>query len=239
MASVPTTRSRRKRDFEYQEGVPPLENGDRLTQPEFHRRYEAMPNDVKAELIGGVVFMASPLKPRHGRAHARVMSWLGLYHSETPGTDILDNTTVIMGDQCEPQPDGALVFEHIGGTSEDDDGYLVGAPELLAEIASSSASIDLHAKRADYEKAGVKEYIVVAVRLKQVHWWIRRGKKFVELAPGTDGILRSETFPGLWLDPDALVKLDSRRVLAVLRKGLASPEHAAFVAKLTATRSKN
>lgn len=229
MAAVPSTRPRRR---PMDEEIPPLENGDRLTQPEFHRRYEAMPEGVKAELIGGVVHMPSPLKPRHGRPHALLMTWLGTYQSETPGTDALDNTTVIMGDESEPQPDGALVLEANGGTFIDEDGFLSGVPELLGEIAHTSESIDLHAKRDDYEKAGVKEYIVVAVRMKKVFWWIRRGKKFVDLAAGKDGILRSETFPGLWLDPDALLRRDLRRVLAVLRKGIASPEHAAFVQKL-------
>jgi Uma2 family endonuclease len=218
------------------EKLPPLENGDRLDQKTFHERYEAMPKGVKAELIGGIVYMASPLKPRHGRSHARVMTWLGVYEEATPGVEALDNTTAKMGDESEPQPDGALVITRGGQTHEDEDEYLAGAPELIAEIASSTESIDLHGKRVDYERAGVREYIVVAVRQRRVFAWILRGGAYVPLPPGPDGIIRSETFPGLWLDPEALLRLDTRRLLEVLRQGLATPEHAEFV-KLLAART--
>lgn len=231
MASVPIMRRR----YDASQEIPPLENGDRLNQQEFHRRYEAMPEHVKAELIGGVVHMPSPAKARHSRPHGILSAWLGAYEVGTIGVEFYVGPTVILGVDSEPEPDAALIYVD-GNARINDDDYLVGPPELAAEIASSSESIDLHAKRADYEKAGVKEYIVVAVRQKKVFWWIRRGRKFVKLSPSADGILRSETFPGLWLDPAAIVNNDSRRVLAVLRKGLASPEHAAFVKRMTAAK---
>jgi Uma2 family endonuclease len=161
-----------------------------------------------------------------------------MYENETPGVEGLDNTTFILSGSSEPQPDGALIITD-GNTYVNEEDFLVGSPELLAEISSSSESIDLHAERDNYERAGVKEYIVVAVRMKRVYWWIRKGKKFVDLAAGADGIYRSETFPGLWLDPAAFVKLDSRRVMAVLRKGLASPEHAVFVQKLSQGKARS
>jgi hypothetical protein len=109
---------------------------------------------------------------------------------------------------------------------------MVGAPELIAEISWSTESIDLNLKKRDYEKAGVREYVVVALRMKQVFWFVRRRGKFKELPASADGICRSEIFPGLWLDPAALLHRDTKRVRAVVRQGLASAEHAAFVAKL-------
>jgi len=229
MASVSILkRPRHKKD------LPPLENGDRLDQPTFHARYEAMPANVRAELIGGIVYMSSQLKRPHGRYSVRVIHWLGEYETNTPGTEVLDNTTNILGPDSEPQPDGCLLIlpECGGQTWEGKDGYLRGAPELIAEIGSSTESLDLHGKKTDYEKAGVREYLVVALRTHQVFWFVRRRGKFKEHAPGSDGIFRSETFPGLWLDPAALLRRDARRLLAVLRQGLASPEHATFVAKL-------
>ena len=60
-----------------------------------------------------------------------------------------------------------------------------------------------------------------------------RGGRYERLMPAEDGIIRSEVFPGLWLDPDAMINLH-RTALAALHKGLASPEHAAFVARLRA-----
>lgn len=219
--------------------IPPLENGDRLDQKTFHERYKATPEQFKAELIEGMVYvMASPLNPRHGRPHGKLIGWLSLYEEATPGTETLINTTDILGPESEPQPDAALlVLPKYGGQArEDADGYLEGAPEFVGEIASSSESIDLHGKRRDYERHGVKEYLVAAVRQRRVYWWVSRAGRFEPLAPGADGILRSEVFPGLWLDPEALLRHDLARLLSVLRQGLASPEHVAFVARLQSTQ---
>ncbi len=218
--------------------LPPLENGDHLDQRTFHERYLAMPPDVRAELIGGVVFMSSPQKRRHGKHHFKLDLWLGLYENDTPGVEGVTNTTQVLADDSEPQPDSCLfILPELGGqVREDEKGYLNGAPEWVGEISDSTESIDLNAKKRDYESAGVREYMVVAVRTKQVFYFIRRRGKFKELAPDTDGILRSEIFPGLWLDPEALLACNGKRLIATLRKGLASPEHVAFVAKLAAKK---
>jgi hypothetical protein len=214
--------------------LPPLENGDHLDQPTFHQRYEAMPEHVRAELIGGIVFMASPMKRPHGRQHVTMSFWLELYSAHTPGTEPLDNTTAILGDDSEPQPDSALlILPECGGQTRDDgDDYIRGAPEWLGEIAASSKSIDLNLKLRDYEQAGVREYVVCVLSEKRVVWFIRRGDRFEELPPGPDGICRSEVFPGLWLDADALLRRNTLRVEEVLRQGLATPEHQAFVESL-------
>jgi Uma2 family endonuclease len=210
-----------------------LENGDRLDQKTFHERYEAMGEHVRAELIGGIVFMHSPQKRHHGRGQAAIVWWLGEYETATAGTEVQVNPTNVLGPESEPEPDACLVIlPELGGQTWEEDDYLTGAPELVAEVAWASESIDLHAKRKDYEKAGVREYLVVALRQKQVFWFIRRRGKFRELAPGDDGVIRSEVFPGLWLDPAALLRRDRKRLLAVLKRGLASPEHAGFVARL-------
>jgi Uma2 family endonuclease len=216
--------------------LPSLENGDRLDQKSFHERYQAMPEHVRAELIGGIVHMPSPLKFPHGKNHSGILRWLFAYEDATPGTLVLENTTVILGPESEPQPDTCLLIFPGGQTFENEDAFLEGPPELIVETASSSESIDLHRKKDDYKKAKVGEYIVLAVRKKQVHWFVLHRGKFKELKPGPDGILRSEVFPGLWLDPAALIRGDRQRVLEVLRQGLASPEHMAFVSKLAAKK---
>jgi Uma2 family endonuclease len=220
--------------------MPPLESGDRLDQKTFHERYEAMPEDARAELIGGIVHMPSPVKPKHARMHARVMSWLVDYEDATPGVEGFDNATVILGEEGEPQPDGCLIIspESGGQMHYNIDEFLVGAPELVAEVASSTESIDLHAKRDDYQHAGVQEYLVVALRQARVFWFARSPSGFQELQPAWDGLLRSQMFPGLWLDPAALLRRDGNRLREVLQQGLNSPEHAAFVARLTAARGK-
>ena len=218
------------------EQLPLLEPGDHLDQATFHALYTAMPEDVKAELIGGVVYMPAALRRAHGRSSGLLVRWLGAYEDDTPGVELYDNTTTIMGDESEPQPDACLIVQpECGGqmrVTEDD--YLQGAPELVGEVASSTEAYDLHSKKRDYERAGVREYLVVALRQRRVFWFVNHQGKFEERAPDAEGIHRSGVFPGLWLDPEALIQLNGRRLLEVLRQGLATPGHAAFVAQLAA-----
>ncbi len=221
--------------------LPPLEPGDRLTRAEFERRYEAMPQLKKAELIEGVVYMPSPARfQRHGRPNAHLITWLGLYESATPGVEGGGNSTARLDLDNEPQPDALLLIDPARGgqarISPDD--YVEAAPELVGEVAASSASIDLNTKLHVYRRNGVREYIVWRVLDQEVDWFVLRAGQYERLAPDGAGILRSEVFPGLWLDPAALVRRDLARVLAVLQQGLASPEHAAFVARLNLSVAK-
>ena len=220
------------------EPIPPLYNGDRLTQPEFHRRYEAMPEDVKAELIGGVVYMSSPLRRPHGTHHPELSMVLTVYKAFTPGVEVGDNLTALLGGAREPQPDLILrILTECGGQSHyDAEDYLVGAPEFVAEIAHSSESIDLGPKRLDYQRAGVQEYLVVSVRERVLHWFYFPSRR--KLRPDKAGVFRSRVFPGLWLDGPALFARDSKKLMAAVQQGVATPEHAAFVAKLEAARGR-
>lgn len=141
--------------------VPPLEGGDRLSRNEFERRYEAGSHIKKAELIEGVIYVAAAVRSKsHGQPHAAIMTWLGTYWSTTPGVDLNDNTTVRLDADNEPQPDALLRIE-VGGQSRlTDDDYVEGAPELVAEVAASSAAYDLHDKKQAYQRNGVQEYLV-------------------------------------------------------------------------------
>jgi Uma2 family endonuclease len=219
--------------------LPPLEAGDHLDQATFHARYEAMPPDFRAELIGGVVIVPSPLRLEHGVSHALVMGWLTHYWITTPGTQVWDNATAILGDDSEPQPDAALIIEPGSGgqTSVSKDGYAIGPPELIVEVASSSESIDLHRKRRDYERAGVLEYVVVVLRQHVVRWFVLQDGVYREVAADASGIFQSTVFPGLWLNASALLRLDGQQVMATLQHGLETPEHATFVRQLQARRS--
>lgn len=215
--------------------LPPLVEGQRLDRATFHERYEAMPPETRAELIGGVVHMASPLSLGHGERDSAVSDWLGHYKRHSPGVRKALNASVMFDDYGEPQPDNLLILPaELGGQTRVVDGYLVGPPELVVEVGRSSRRLDLGAKKADYERAGVLEYIFVGLEPDEVRWFVRRGDRFEELFPGADGWYRSEVFPGLWLDVNALLTDDANRVIAALDLGLASPEHAAFVARLTA-----
>ncbi|MFN0147099.1 MAG: Uma2 family endonuclease, partial [Dehalococcoidia bacterium] len=139
---------------------PTLESGDRLTREEFHRRYLQRPDIKKAELINGVVYVASPVRlPQHGEPHGLLMGEFAAYRRRRKGVRIGDNSTVRFPDGSDVQPDCLLAFR--GGTSiVDDEGYVIGVPELCAEIAASSVSYDLHDKKDLYGRMGVREYIV-------------------------------------------------------------------------------
>jgi Uma2 family endonuclease len=225
-------------DFDSPNGeLPPLEPGDRLTREEFERRYEAMPLLKKAELIEGVVYMPSPARfRRHGKPSRHLSTWLGTYEASTPGVEGADNTTARLDLDNEPQPDVLLLIDpDCGGQAKvSTDDYIESAPEWVGEVAASSASIDLNTKLHVYRRNGVREYLVWRVLDGDVDWFVLRGGQYDRLAADASGILRSEVFQGLWLDVKALVRRDLARVLAVLQQGLASPEHASFVARLNA-----
>jgi Uma2 family endonuclease len=218
--------------------IPPLVAGDRLTRDEFERRYHSMPHVKKAELIEGVVYMPSPVSlDGHSVPHADFIGWLVAYKAFTPGTQAGDNGTLRLDLDNEPQPDAFLrILPACGGQSTTVDDYVEGAPELVGEIAASSASYDLHDKLNAYRRNGVKEYVVWLVWEKRIEWFVLRGGRYESLAVSGDGFYRSELFSGLWLDPAALLRGDMARVLEVVRLGLDSGEHAAFVKRLNEAR---
>lgn len=219
--------------------VPPLENGDHLAAAEFLRRYEAMPDLKKAELIQGRVhLMASPVRAdQHGEPDGLVQGWLSYYAAFTPGVKHATNTTARLGPDDVPQPDGLLrILPEYGGQAKLDKqtGYLVGAPELIVEVAASSASYDTREKLDSYRRAGVQEYIVWRTRDGEVDAWRMESDIYAAWKPDADGILRSQVFPGLWLNVRALVLEDAAAVLTTINLGVHSAEHADFKARLSA-----
>lgn len=215
--------------------IPPLESGDRLTSSEFERRYQAMSPLKKAELIEGVVYVASPVRAsRHGRPHAKIITWLGTYSAATPLVDVADNATVRLDADNQPQPDALLRLEPLaGGNSRiSDDDYIEGVPELIAEIAASSASYDLNDKLNAYRRNGVREYIVWQIFENRLDWFYLDNNRYVLLQPDDTGVIRSQIFPGLWLAVNALREGDLAQVLATLQQGLQSAEHQSFVQQL-------
>lgn len=210
-----------------------LHSGDRMIRDEFHDRYAKTADPFRAELIGGIVYVASPSRALHALGFTPLLTLCGLYEARTPGVETGAEATVQLGPDSEPQPDVFVRVrpDHGGQSGTSTDGYITGAPELIVEIAHSSRAIDLHAKREDYRRYGVREYVVVCVEERRLYWFDMPADAAVQLPP--DGILRSREFPGLWIDERALFARDIPRLIAALDQGLATPEHAAFVAKLS------
>jgi Uma2 family endonuclease len=217
--------------------VPVLCAGDRLTRDEFERRYSAMPDLKKAELIEGVVYMGSPVSlVRHGQPHLVLAHWLGIYEEFTPGLVAGDNSTVRLDQDNEPQPDLLLCIPAAaGGTSRfTAGGYLEGPPELAIEVAASSVSYDLHQKLGAYRRNGVQEYLVHRVDDGEVDWFVLERGVYVRQQSDAEGLLKSRVFPGLWLDVPALLRSDRRALRAAIERGTADPAHGQFVARLRA-----
>ncbi|MGQ9489413.1 MAG: Uma2 family endonuclease [Anaerolineae bacterium] len=214
--------------------IPPLAQGDRLTRREFERRYAAMPYLKKAELIEGVVYMPSPVHASHAIAHSQIITWLGVYCAATPKVKLADNATVRLDPDNVVQPDVLLRLEpEAGGRSHiSADDYIEGAPELIVEIATSNAAYDLHDKLRVYRRNRVQEYMVWQMLEGRLDWWRWEEGEYVSLTPNEDGIWASQVFPGLWLDMAAMLNGDLAAVLTRLQAGLASAEHAAFVARI-------
>lgn len=216
--------------------IPQLENGDRLTRAEFERRYEAMPEKVKAELIEGVVYMASPVRiTHHAKPHSRIMWWLGSYLVYTEGVDFADNSTVRLDQDNQPQPDAVLyVKEEFGGSSYISlDDYLEGSPELVVEIASSTVSYDTTEKKKIYRRNGVKEYIIWRVDDEAIDWFALENGAYVLLEADKNGVIESGFFTGLRLNVKAILQDDLAKVLSDLQKGLQTKKHKNFVKNLT------
>jgi Uma2 family endonuclease len=214
--------------------IPPLQNGDRLTRAEFERRYDAMPHLKKAELIEGIVHMPPPVSHDfHSGPHFNLIGWLAIYGFATPGVEGGDNGSLRLDLDNEPQPDAYLrIKPDHGGQSRTRDGYVEGAPELVAEVAASNAAYDLHTKLNVYRRNGVREYVVWRVYDEAVDWFVLREGRYDRLVTDASGVFHSEVFPGLWLDPAALIYGNTTRVVQVAQQGLASSEHMGFVQHL-------
>jgi hypothetical protein len=214
--------------------IPPLHNGDRLTAEEFERRYDAMPDLKKAELINGVVYMPPPVSfDDHSGPHFDLIGWLGLFRMATPGVHGGDNGTLRLPLNNRPQPDAFLIVHPSHrGQVQIVNGYIVGGPELVAEVAATSVNYDLTDKLDLYLLNNVREYVVWRVFDREIDWFVLRNGQYDRLELSPEGFFKSEVLPGLWLDRAALIRGDMARVAQIAQEGIASPEHATLTARL-------
>ena len=212
--------------------VPPLCNGDRLTAQEFERRYTAMPGVQKAQLIEGIVYMPSPVSALHSEPHGNLICLLGHYRKRTPGVRMFVDGTVRLDSDNNVQPDVTLMLP--GKSSEarlNEKHYIIGSPELVCEVSVSSASIDMNEKLNAYRRNGIREYLAWRVEDEALDLFKLRDGRY-EATAVEEGLLRSEVFPGLWVDIEATLADDLDKAYAAVDAGCATDEHAAFVKRL-------
>ena len=169
------------------------------------------------------------MKPpsRARQPHANLMIWLGMYKIATPKVELGDNVTIRLDLDNAPQPDGVLLIDGEQTKISEDD-YIEGAPELIVEVAASTATYNLHDKKNAYRRNEVLEYLVWRVYDNEIDWFSLEAGKYILLSPDNTGIIRSQVFPGLWLAIPSLLSGNMNDVLAVLQKGLESPEYKIF-----------
>lgn len=211
----------------------PLQPGDQLRATEFRRRYHAMPGVKKAELIEGIVYMPSPVRlSSHAEPHFNLNTWLGYYASATPICVGADNATTRLDIDNEPQPDAILFIRpELGGTvriSQDD--YVAGPPEFVAEISSTTVAYDRGPKLRTFLRHQVSEYLIWRVNDDLFEWYALVDSDYQRLQPDGLGIVRSQVFPGLWLDTAAMLAGNLARVIDCVREGISSEEHRQFLA---------
>jgi len=216
----------------------PFTAGERLRRAEFHARYLLTPEDFRAKLVGGVVHLPWRRTWFHGTRQSGLIHLFTRYDMETPGVEALGRTTILLDDESEVEPDGCVYMKpSFRGRVRLEDGYLAGAPELVAEIADPhTEELDSVAKLRAYKQAGVIEYLLILSTPPRVRWFIRHEGRLADQAIPGDGVLPVRSFPGLWLDTAALLANDLPQVVATLQRGLGTPEHAAFVVLLASRR---
>ena len=178
--------------------------------------------------------MAPPVSVDHSDPQGQLMTLVGTYRAATPGVLSGGESSLRLDMDNMPQPDVYMMIapERGGQATIDVDRYLHGAPELLGEIAVTTASYDLHQKMDVYRRSGAREYIVWRTLDKAIDYFVSRAGRFERLQADGKGVWRSESFPGFWVDGKSLLAGDLRTALDVLHEGIRAPEHAQFVQRL-------
>lgn len=194
-----------------------------------------------AELVEGVVYITESVNHvYHGRPHAHLCGLLGIYNMNSSHLDVGNNSTLRLDTKNELQPDVLLrLTTKAGGSSIiDEDGYIQGPPELIAEVAHNSASYDMHDKLKAYRRNGVQEYIIWLSEDERLLWYTLDDEEYRLLEADNDETIRSLIFPGLWLNVPAILTGDLRKAQATVQAGIQSPEHQRFVSKLKKTQEE-
>lgn len=161
---------------------------------------------------------APPVRGAHSEPHADIMLWLGTYRVAHPAVRIGDNATVLLDADNEVQPDACLWREGRGGPRLTEEDYVEGAPQLVVEVAASSASYDLHDKMRADRRTGVQEYVVWRTLDGAIDWFHLHEGEYVRVQPAAEGVIDSETFPGLRLNVPKMLAGDLAGVLAEMAR---------------------
>ncbi len=161
---------------------------------------ELVAEDQKADLIDGVIYMASPENIEHNELLEWLTEILGPYvRARKLGRLTTSRVAYRLATHVAPEPDIAFVAAsrlHIlkGG-------YVDGPPDLAVEFVSpESVERDYELKRSRYEQAGVREYWIIDPDEKRATFLaLGPDGKFAETPP-VDSRFHSRVLPGFSLD---------------------------------------
>jgi Uma2 family endonuclease len=174
--------------------------------------------DDKADLLDGVIYMASP---ENTDANDLFVWLLGLIFDFVEFGDLGkvygSRVAYRIDGRNGPEPDISFVRKdrlHLVKR-----GHVKGPPNLAMEIVSpESVERDYEKKRTLYERAGVREYWIIDEELRKVTLLVldRKGK-YREIRP-RKGVFHSQVLPGFWLRPEWLWQETRPRKMDVLKQ---------------------
>ena len=131
------------------------QSADRFTWSD----YRSWPDDQRWELIDGVAYAMSPAPSiKHQDVVLRLSSRIEQQLRGKPCRPFVAPTDVKLSESDVVQPDILVVCDPGKITPS----HIEGAPDLIVEVLSPGTSArDLRDKKALYERAGVREYLVV------------------------------------------------------------------------------
>jgi Uma2 family endonuclease len=176
--------------------------------------------DQKADLIDGVIYMASPENIDASRLFGWLTAVMSTYVEEKQLGEVFGSRVACrFDDRSAPEPDILFVRqEHADRLRY---GGVEGAPDLVIEIVSpDSVERDYEDKRKQYQKYKVPEYWIIDEEEKSVLLLRRNRRGRYQEIPPRRGIFRSEVMTGFWLDPSWLWPPRPPR-LAIIQKLLA------------------
>lgn len=164
-----------------------------------------------------------------GELASSVSYWLCQYRRSTPCVESLGRVSIFLDPTTEIETTAAMWLTP-GADDRPRWQRCEGVPELLVEVTATVHNKVFRRRLRVYEQSEIHELLVVTGDPRDTALYARENGRFARVSPADDGSYRSRVFPGLWLDPSALFSDEWNEMAACLDRGMATEEHAAFVA---------
>jgi hypothetical protein len=152
------------------------------------------------------------------------------YRLFTPGIYVCLHVPVVLDENTRIVP-GLIAMVNHGRLKQCEPVTLgfEGPPNFVLDVFDADEMAEYKARRSDFERSGVTEYVVVenAERLR-LHWNRHDGSRFVDAAADRNGVIKSKALPGLWIPVKALATRDWWAILSAIEYGVTRLGHHEF-----------